>query len=185
LTAPDASYHRGMSDYQEFQPYSNPPYPPPPPAPELRMPRWPFVVAIVVAVVAVGIAIWALLLAGSSDNSAKTLPGDPKTRVCDAFNTVSKAVPLQTNNDLGNDKVAQAAVAGNARLALFGGGQYLLNSLDSNTPEELADPVRSFGTSLQEIGMNALAGAVNSDPDQVTRLAEADATRQLIVDMCD
>ncbi len=175
-----------MSDYQEFQPYSNPPYAPPPPPPQQPgAPRWPFAVAIVVAVVAVGIAIGALVVAGSSDSSATALPGDPKTRVCDAFDTVSKAVPLQTNNDLGSDDVAQAAVAANARLALFGGGQYLLNSLDSETPEELADPVRSFGTTLQEIGMNALAGATNSDPDQVTRLAEADATRQLIVDLCD
>jgi hypothetical protein len=135
--------------------------------------------------VAVAIAIWALVAAESAESSATTLPGDPKTRVCDAFETVSTAVPLQTNNDLGDDEVAQAAVASNARLALFGGGQYLLNSLDSKTPKELADPVRSFGTTLQDIGMNALAGLNNSDPAQVTRLAEADATRQLIVDMCD
>jgi hypothetical protein len=36
--------------------------------------------------------------------------------------------------------LAQAAVAANA---LFGGGQYLLNTSDSATPSELADPVRS------------------------------------------
>ena len=131
------------------------------------------------------IAVWALISAQSSDAAPAALPGDPKARVCEAFDTVSKAVPLQTNNDLGTNPVAEAAVAGNARLALFGGGQYLLNSLDSETPKELADPVRSFGTTLQEIGMNALAGLTNSDPDQVTRLAEGDATRQLIVDMCD
>ena len=68
------------------------------------------------------------------------MTGDPKTRVCDAFNTVSKSVQLQTHNDLGPDPVAQAAVAGNARLALVGGGEYLLNNLDSATPSDLADP---------------------------------------------
>ena len=91
---------------------------------------------------------------------------------------------MQTHNDLGPDPVAQAAVAANARLALFGGGQYLLNTLDSETPAELADPVRSFGHELQDIGMHALAGEANTDPAQSARLAEADSTRQQIADLC-
>ena len=147
------------------------------------MPRWAAPVALVVAVVALALAIWALF-SESSNTPATALPGDPKTRVCTAFETVSKAVPLQTNNDLGPEPVAQAAVAANARLALFGGGQYLLNSLDSATPEELADAVRLFATNLRDIGMNALAGAENSDPDQVIRMAEGDTTRHLIADLC-
>jgi hypothetical protein len=97
---------------------------------------------------------------------------------------VSTAVSGQTHNDLGPDPVAQAAVAGNARLALFGGGVYLLNSLDAATPSELADPVRSFANTLQDIGMNALAGVTNTDPAQATRLADADATRKQIVELC-
>lgn len=145
--------------------------------------RWAAPVALVVAVVALALAIWALF-SESSNTPATALPGDPKTRVCTAFETVSKAVPLQTNNDLGPEPVAQAAVAANARLALFGGGQYLLNSLDSATPEELADAVRLFATNLRDIGMNALAGAENSDPDQVIRMAEGDTTRHLIADLC-
>jgi len=147
--------------------------------------RWALPVVAFVAAVAVVVAVWALVTAESSDAAATTLPGDPTTRVCAAFDTVSEAVPLQTNTDLGNDPVAQSAVAANSRLALFGGGQYLLNSLDSETPAELADPVRSFAVTLQHIGMNALAGMTNADPDQVTYLAEGDATRQLIVDLCD
>jgi hypothetical protein len=95
---------------------------------------------------------------------------------------VSKAVPLETNLDLGQDRVAQTAVAANARLALFGGGQYLLDSLDSTTPEELAGPVRSFANTLQDVGMNALAGLSNRD--QVIRLAEGEQTRSQIVDLC-
>ena len=91
---------------------------------------------------------------------------------------------LQTHNDLGPDPVAQAAVAGNARLALVGGGQYLLNNLTSDTPSDLADPVRSFGTKLQTIGMNALAGITNTDPAQAALLADADASRQQIVELC-
>ena len=147
------------------------------------MPRWAAPVALVVAVVALALAIWGLF-SESSNTPETALAGDPKTRVCTAFETVTKAVPLQTNNDLGPGPVAQAAVAANARLALFGGGQYLLNSLDSATPEELADAVRSFATNLRDIGINALAGAKNSDPDQVIRMAQGDTTRLLIGDLC-
>ena len=147
------------------------------------MPRWAAPVALVVAVVALALAIWGLF-SESSNTPATALPGDSKTRVCTAFETVTKAVPLQTNNDLGPGPVAQTAVAANARLALFGGGQYLLNSLDSATPERLADAVRLFATNLRDIGMNALAGAENSDPDQVIRMAEGDTTRLLIADLC-
>ncbi len=139
--------------------------------------------ALVIAVVAVILAIWALV-GGSSGNSGAAMGGDPKTRVCSAFGTVSKAVPLQTHIDLGPDPVAQAAVAGNARLALFGGGQYLLNSVGSDTPSDLADPVRKFGNSLQDVAMHALAGEVNSDAAQAARLTEADATRKQIVELC-
>ena len=147
------------------------------------MPRWAAPVALVVAVVALALAVWGLF-SESSNTPATALPGDPKTHVCTAFETVTKAVPLQTNIDLGPEPVAQAAVAANARLALFGGGQYLLNSLDSATPKELADAVRVFATNLRDIGMNALAGAENSDPDQVIRMAEGDTTRHLIADLC-
>ncbi len=146
--------------------------------------RWLAPAALLVAVVAVVLAIWALTSSSSSGSAAGTLPGDPKTRVCTAFDTVSKAVTSQTHNDLGPDPVAQAAVAGNARLALLGGGQYLLSRLDSATPSELADPVRSFANDLQDIGINALAGVPNSDNVQAARLTQADLTRKQIVGLC-
>jgi hypothetical protein len=150
-------------------------------------PRWLAPAALLVAVVAVALAIWALM--SQSSNAATTAAGgtkdsDPKKTVCTAFGTVSRAIPLQTHNDLGPDPVAQAAVAGNARLALFGGGVYLLNSLSPDTPSDLADPVRSFANALEDIGMNALAGVTNTDPAQSARLADADASRQQIAEMC-
>ena len=147
------------------------------------MSRWVAPAALVIAVVAVALAIWALVSEQSTD-SGTALAGDPKTRVCTAFGTVSNSVRTQTHNDLGPDPVAQAAVAANARLALFGGGQYMLDTLDSETPSELADPVRSFGNELQEISMYALAGVANTDPAQAARLGEADSTRQQIADLC-
>ena len=150
------------------------------------MSRWVAPAALVIAVVAVALAIWALVSASStgSGNSGTALAGDPKTRVCTAVGTVTKAVQIQTHNELGPDPVAQAAVAANARLALFGGGQSMLDTLDSETPAELANPVRSFGNALQEISMYALAGVANSDPAQSARLVEADSIRQQVADLC-
>ena len=147
------------------------------------MSRWAAPVALLIAVVAVALAIWALMSA--SPRAPETaLAGDPKMRVCTAFDTVSKAVTLQTNADLGPDPVALEAVPGNARLALVGGGQYLLSRLDSATPPELADAVRSFAGDLQDIGINLLAGVPTTDPSQATRVAEADAGRKQLVDLC-
>jgi hypothetical protein len=146
--------------------------------------RWLAPAALLVAVVAVALAIWALMSASSNAPAAAQQAGDPKMRVCTAFDTVSKAVTGQTHNDLGPDPVAQAAVASNARLALVGGGQYLLSRLDSATPTELADPVRSFANDLQDIGMYALAGVSNTEPEQAARLTQADLVRKQIVELC-
>jgi hypothetical protein len=145
--------------------------------------RWLTPLALLVAVVAVGLSVWALTTA-SSKASVPNQPGDPKMRVCSAFDTVAKAVSTQTHIDLGPEPVQQSAVAGNARLALVGGGQYLLNRIGQDTPPELADAVRSFANDLQEIGMYALAGVPNTDPDQSTRLAQGDLARKQILDMC-
>lgn len=147
-------------------------------------PRWLAPAALLVAVIAVGLSIWALVSSSSGASAAGKLPGDPKMRVCTGFDTVSKAVSGQTHNDLGPNPVAQAAVAGNARLALVGGGQYLLNLLDSETPSQLADPVRSFAHDLQDIGMYALAGVPNTDTQQAARLTQADLVRKQIIDAC-
>ncbi len=149
-----------------------------------RVPGWAAPAALLVAVVAVALAIWALTSASSNAPAAAMQAGDPKMRVCTAVDTVSKAVTLQTHADLGPDPVAQEAVAGNARLALVGGGHYLLSRLDSATPPELADAVRSFADDLQDIGMNLLAGVPNTDPVQAGRLADADAGRKQLVDLC-
>jgi hypothetical protein len=148
-------------------------------------PKWLAPAALALAVIAVALSAWSLLSKDSSSSASDaTLPGDPKQRVCTAFDTVAKAVQLQTNNNLGPDPIPQAAVAGNARLALIGGGQYLVNSVDSEVPGDLAEAALKFGNTIQDIGVNALANVPNSDPQQTARLREGDATRQQIVELC-
>jgi hypothetical protein len=150
---------------------------------------------LLVALVAVAVSIWAVTSkssepAGTEADGGTTTdvtPADPaaaKAQLCAAVDTVSKAVQLQTNGNLGPDPVAQTAVAANARLALLGGGLYLETQLTDSTPPELAGPVRQFATTLQEIGANALTGVTNQDSVQMGRLTEGDRLRQEIVGLC-
>jgi hypothetical protein len=154
---------------------------------QAQAPRWIAPVALLLAVVACALAAWALLSKPSetpAGAAAANSEGDPKTGVCDTFKVVTNAVALQTHNDLGPDPIPQAAVAGNARLALFGGGQYLLTSIQPDTPKDLAVSVRSFANNLQAVGMNALAGVTNDNTDQAARLVNAEQDRKKIADLC-
>ena len=56
------------------------------------------------------------------------------------------------------------AVAANARVALYDGGQYLLARLQPDTPPELADAIRKFANNLMDIGARSTSGIPNSDP---------------------
>ena len=76
------------------------------------------------------------------------------------------------------------AVAANARLSLYDGGQYLLARLEPGTPQDLADAVRKFANNLMDIGARSTSGIPNSDPDQAGRLKEADAANATITDLC-
>jgi hypothetical protein len=153
--------------------------------PAMRTPsRWVAPAALAIAVIAIGLAIWPLVRTPGEPAVNARQPEDAKARVCVAFDTVRKAVSVQTNADLGPDPVAREAVAANARLATFGGGVYLLSRLDPATSPELADAVRSFANNLQDIGMSQLVGVPNTDPTLAARLGEAQAASKQIADMC-
>jgi hypothetical protein len=152
--------------------------------PQQGLSRWTAPAALLIAVVAVALAAWSLMSGSSGTSEAGKQPGDPKTRVCSAYQTVSQAVSAQTHAELGQDPIALSAVAANARLALLGGGQYLLDRLDPATPSELADAVRTFANNLQDIGIYALAGVPNSDPEQAARLTQGDVANQQLRSLC-
>jgi hypothetical protein len=153
--------------------------------------RWLAPIALVLALIAVGLAGWAL--AGSKKEPAATATpttftaqqtGDAKKRACDAFDVARKAVTIQTNSDLGPEPVAKEAVAANARLAILGGGQFLLSRVDPATPPEIADALRAFGNNLQNIGMSQLLNIPNTDPALTGQLNDAQTSSQQILDMC-
>ena len=140
--------------------------------------------SLVVALAAMGVAAWAIAMAWPKKESTPQPTAESKQKVCAAFDTVSRAVQLQTHADLGPDPVAQTAVASNARLSLIGGGEYLRSQLDDQTAPELADAVRMFANNLEDIGVNALAGVTNDDPQQAARLTAGEDGRNKVADLC-
>ncbi|TRW85412.1 hypothetical protein FK535_08380 [Mycolicibacterium sp. 018/SC-01/001] len=150
-------------------------------------PAWMAPAALVVAVLALALAAWGLFRPAPSEtaNSSGTpSSGDAKSEICQAFTTVRNAVSLQTNADLGTDKVARQAVAANARLATLGGGEFLLSRLNPAVPGDLANAVRSFANDLTYIGMGQLAGAPGNDPTQTQRQQSAQDTATKIDTLC-
>ena len=158
------------------------------------------IVALVIAVVAAGLGGYALFrqMQSSDDGEAAELVevtpefsemqrNEAKSKVCSAFNLVRQGVTINTNqpNPGGPEDVTGAlAVAANARVSLYDGGQYLLARIDPATPPELSEAVGRFGDLLLDIGASATAGVTNSDPDQAARLREADGLNKTVVSLC-
>jgi len=149
-------------------------------------PGWIAPAALVTAVIAVALAVWGLVRSSSDAAPAAGAEqtAEAKAEVCGAFDMVRNAVSLQTNADLGKDRVATQAVAANARLATLGGGQFLLSRLDAAVPSELADAVRAFANNLEYLGMGQLAGLAGDDPAQTSRLNDAQASATRVGELC-
>ena len=144
------------------------------------------------AVAGIALSVWALLrpASGGSDATPSYSDGqraEAKAQICAAFNTVRQGVSRNTNLQVPGgeaDVAGTLAVAANARISLYDGGQYLLARLAPATPTELADAVRGFANGLMDIGAAATAGAPNADPDQAKRLTDADAANTTIGQLC-
>ena len=145
-------------------------------------------VALVLAVVAVALAGWALWQSHTAPASySDGQRNDAKAKACSAMDVVRKGVSLNTNLQPKNgpeDVTGALAVAANARVSLYDGGQYLLDRVDPATPSDLADAMRRFGNDLMDIGAYATAGIQNSDPAQAARLKDAASANTTIVSLC-
>lgn len=149
----------------------------------------------IVALLALGLAIWALLrpTSGAPPTAAATTTytdaqqAAAKSKICAAHSLVRVGVNVNTNLQPPggpDDAVGALAAAANARVALGGGGQYLLANLDPATPRPVADVVRPFALKLMDIGAAATAGISNADPQQAARLQEADTMNTDIANLC-
>jgi hypothetical protein len=148
-------------------------------------------ITLLIAVVAVALAGWALIRSmdnGSSEPSySDAQKADAKVKVCNAMDVVRRGVSLNTNLQPAGgpgDVTGSLAVAANARVALYNGGEYLLARLDPATPPDLADAVRKFANDLMDIGAAATSGMQNSEPPQAARLKEADSANATITELC-
>jgi hypothetical protein len=139
----------------------------------------------VLAVIAVATSAWAVLRPASGAGYDDAQKADAKAQVCSAFDTVRRGISRNTNLQVpSGDVAASLGAAANARISLYDGGQYLLARLGPATPTELADTVRGFANSLLDIGSATVAGALDSDPDQATRLAGVNAANAKIGQIC-
>lgn len=129
---------------------------------------WPTFAALVIAVLAAVLAVVAWfdpLHRNGSSNFSNQQIDEAKNTVCAAYMAVHQGVVANTHlrNPAPDNPVGTLAVAANARLALLGGGSYLQDSLARQpaTPADLAENVNSMAKTLEELGVNYLAGASN------------------------
>lgn len=149
-------------------------------------------ITLVVALAAAALSGWLLFRISregtpNSPNYSGAQRSDAKQKICTATDVVRKGVSLNTNLQPPGgpeDLTGSLAVAANARISLYDGGQYLLARLDPAAPTELADTAKKFANLLMDIGANATAGSQNSQPEQAARLKEADAANTKLTELC-
>ncbi len=168
---------------------------------ETRSTRGPAVIAVsamLVAIATLGASAYMWRNPVNSGPAAAAAPvaetfteeqrAQSQAQVCDAFALVSVGVanssamqqPAANQGNFG----AAIAVAANARLALLGGGQFLLNRVEPATPDELADAARDFGNTLMDVGAAAIAEVPTNDPAQQQRLKDADVQNTKLDQIC-
>jgi hypothetical protein len=145
-------------------------------------------IAMILAIAALAVAGWTLYRSEYSKPSySDTQRAEAKVKACTAMDLVRRGVSLNTNLAPAGgpaDVTGSMAVAANARVSLYDGGQYLLAKLDPATPSDLAEAVRTFANNLMDIGAAATAGAQNTDPDQAARLRDSEAANATVTELC-
>ncbi|MGK2881395.1 MAG: hypothetical protein ACSLE6_11545 [Mycobacterium sp.] len=143
-------------------------------------------IALMVALSALGLAIYTWLQSRPVEYTADQQVAAKKT-ACAAYSTVSTGVATNTNLAAPGgetDVTGSLAVAANARVALIGGGQYILARIEPATPAEIAEPIDEFADTLLDFGAASTAGALNTDQDQVDRLARIDDLNKTLQRLC-
>lgn len=152
------------------------PKPPPRPrspsaSPARQAPPWATFAAL-------GLAVLAVVLGLVGWFYPKTGPGkfndgqrqEAKANICAAQGTARQATGINTNmvNPVPGNPAGDLAVAANARLALYAGGDYLHQQLAETpaTPKDVAEAAGNMADTMQKLGINYLAGAAPDDAVQ-------------------
>lgn len=110
---------------------------------------------------------------------------EAKAKVCDAFLVVSTGVANSSALQAADgDAIGAIAIATNARLALYGGGQYMLSRVDPATEPQLAEAARAFGNALMDVGAAAVANIPGDDPAHQERIKDADEENAKLQGIC-
>ena len=152
-------------------------------------PRWIAPVALLLSLLAVAAAGWSLFKpAPHADAKPAVFTAaaveDPKAAACAAASLVANGVMRQSQVNIGPEPAALETVAANTRLAMTGGALYLRDMVPSNTPPELAEPIATLATQLQDAAQHFFVGQTSNDPEQARRLDAAGETTKKIADLC-
>ena len=146
---------------------------------------------IALAAMALAIGSWFRPLP-SSKASAPPAPiytdqqvASTKANVCAAYEKVRQAVSVNTGRSSGDDPATIMAVAANARIALYDGGNYLLTGLNENpaAPTELANSVRALVSAYQQMAIDYLASA--PDPEQQSSRDAVEKANAAVYGICE
>jgi hypothetical protein len=130
-------------------------------------PRWLRYAPLAIAVIALAVAIVALFhpVNAKSQTFNAQQTADAKTNLCSAYTAAHQAVVINTHlvNPRADDPIGPLAVAANARLALLGGGAYLRDRVAAEpaAPADLAKTLTYMADTIEQLGINYLAGASN------------------------
>jgi hypothetical protein len=168
---------------------------PPPLVVRGRPARWPVFVALVVALigVAIGVIGWfrPALHSDQSSTSPKTTytsrqTADAKAHMCAAFGKIDRALDISGARASSDDPATQLAVATSGRQVLDAGSRYLFTKLagEPATPSDLANEIRKFASSSQELVIGYLDGLTNSDAELQPLLHAGDEATLTIRRLC-
>lgn len=157
-----------------------PPWPPASPAPK-RSGSW--VLGVIGSVLGLlglvaGASAWLRPLP-PADPSAPVYSeqevADAKRAVCEAYGKFNQALTATSSRDGGDDPTARLAVAVNIRLALYAGGDYLLNALDAHpaTAAALSRPIRGMAATYQEAAIRQLGEVPRGQLDKFAESAKS------------
>ena len=151
--------------------------------------RWMGPVALVISLLAAGAAGWALFKPATEVPKTSVFAGnpaaaDPRADACKAVLLVAGGVARQSQTNLGPEPAAMETVAANTRLAMAGGAAYLREATPSNAPAELAEPITTLATQLQDIAQHFFVGETSANPEQAGRMAAATQTTEKLAGLC-
>lgn len=145
-------------------------------------------IAALLGAVLVGVAVGALLRPLLDSKPAPQYDdeqvAEAKANICAAYHQVHRGVLVNTARNIGDDPASIFAVAANARIALFDGGEYLSTKLSQEpaTPADLTDAIRTLVGAYQQLTIDYLAEV--PEPQAQASLGSVDTASATVFQMC-